>query len=68
MESKVGKILEVIIDEVSNGAIIGRTKGDAPEIDGIVTIKAGQCITSGDVTEVEITSFSDYDLIGSLVN
>ena len=68
MKAKVGQKMNVIIDEASGGSIIGRTKGDAPEIDGTVTINNGHSIVVGDIVEVEITSFSDYDLMGRLTN
>lgn len=68
MKAKIGQTMEVIVDDVIDDTIIGRTKGDAPEIDGTVTIKSGQCVMTGDIIEVEITSAGDYDLLGKLVN
>ncbi|MBK9586037.1 MAG: 30S ribosomal protein S12 methylthiotransferase RimO [Alphaproteobacteria bacterium] len=68
---KIGQVLEVIIDEIGepdeDGAIgaDGRSKGDAPEIDGTVFIRdlpAG--IKQGDIVKVLIEDAEDYDLFG----
>jgi ribosomal protein S12 methylthiotransferase len=60
--------MPIIIDEVSRKVITGRSKYDAPEIDGLVYIKnLGQYpdIKVGDIIEVEITACQDYDLYAS---
>lgn len=65
LEAKVGKTMEIIIDEVSRKLIVGRSKYDAPEIDGLVYIKnLGQYndIQVGDIINVEIIACKDYDL------
>ena len=64
MQAKVGKTLEVIIDEVDEEGAIGRTKGDAPEIDGVVLIRDGQQLTPGDIVQAEIEAADAYDLWG----
>ena len=65
LQAKIGTTMAIIIDEVSRKMIIGRSKYDAPEIDGLVYIKnLGQYpeIQIGDIIEVEITACQDYDL------
>lgn len=65
LEAKVGTQLPIIIDEVTRKFIIGRSKYDAPEIDGLVYIKnMGQYdqIQVGDIINVEIIGCKDYDL------
>lgn len=65
LQAKVGTHMDIIIDEVSRKFIIGRSKYDAPEIDGLVYIKnMGQyeTIQVGDIIKVEITDSKDYDL------
>jgi ribosomal protein S12 methylthiotransferase len=60
--------MPIIIDEVSRKVITGRSKYDAPEIDGLVYIKnLGQYpdIKVGDIIEVEIIACQDYDLFAS---
>jgi len=66
MLAKIGKTMEVIIDEVDEEGAIGRTKGDAPEIDGEVYIN-GECdLEPGQIVSVKIEHAEDYDLWGSL--
>jgi ribosomal protein S12 methylthiotransferase len=68
MQKKIGQVFDVIIDEVDEEGAIGRTKGDAPEIDGEVYIN-GECdLTPGDIVKVQVEHAEDYDLWGSLVS
>jgi ribosomal protein S12 methylthiotransferase len=67
MRAKVGRTLDVIIDEVHEDGAVGRTEGDAPEIDGIVEIEGADDLRPGDIVRVEITDADDYDLSGRLV-
>lgn len=62
LEKKIGTRMVVLVDEVSEENIIGRTEGDAPEIDGIVVIDNIIDANPGDFIEVEITDSSDHDL------
>jgi len=64
MQAKVGRTLEVIIDEVDEEGAIGRTQGDAPEIDGVVLVGNGQSLQPGDIVAVEIEAADAYDLWG----
>jgi ribosomal protein S12 methylthiotransferase len=66
MQTKIGSIFDVIIDDVEADNAIGRTKGDAPEIDGIVTIEGGTDLEPGDIVTVKITAADDYDLVARL--
>lgn len=68
LEKKVGKTLPVIIDSVNETEIIGRTQGDAPEIDGVVRIEQTSGISVGDIISVNVTSSDEYDLFGSEVS
>ncbi|MCX7726845.1 MAG: 30S ribosomal protein S12 methylthiotransferase RimO [Chitinispirillaceae bacterium] len=68
-EKKAGKILEVIIDgknETNPYLTEGRTKYDAPEVDGKVFIK--NCNNkAGEIVKVKIIKTDDYDLYGEIV-
>ncbi len=66
MRAKVGRTLDVIIDEMHEDGAVGRTEGDAPEIDGIVEIEGADDLRPGDIVRVEITDADDYDLSGRL--
>ncbi|AOY77264.1 30S ribosomal protein S12 methylthiotransferase RimO [Clostridium formicaceticum] len=67
---KISKILEVLVEEEleGSGEYLGRTKGDAPEIDGLVYIQTKTPIAIGDIVPVKITSALEYDLIGEKVD
>jgi len=60
----VGQSYDVIVDEVSNNIAVGRTQYDAPEIDKIVRIN--DFVEKGDIYQVKINDFNEYELIGSL--
>lgn len=64
--SLIGKQIEVIVDEVGEKNSIGRTYGDALEIDGMVRIY-GAKIKAGKFVQVRITKAEEYDLEGNIV-
>ncbi|HZK10233.1 MAG TPA: 30S ribosomal protein S12 methylthiotransferase RimO [Clostridia bacterium] len=61
----VGKTMDVLVDEIYEDSWIGRTKGDSPDVDGIVYVK-GKDVSLGDILKVKIVSNSEYDLIGEV--
>ncbi len=65
--AKVGKRIEVIIDEGGASSAKGRSKGDAPEIDGAVHIATRRPLRAGDIATVRVESAGAYDLWGSAV-
>jgi ribosomal protein S12 methylthiotransferase len=67
LQKKVGKRLPVIIDEAHGLSGKGRTKYDAPEIDGSVHIQSRRPLRAGDVVTVRIERADPYDLYGSAV-
>ncbi len=69
LAQKVGKTFEVIIDEANNSdEIVGRTKGDAPEIDGVIYLHAKNNLPKvGDIVMAKVTASDDYDLEGDIV-
>ena len=64
---KVGKRLPVIIDEANGLAAKGRTRYDAPEIDGNVHIQSRRPMRVGDILTVKIDRADAYDLYGTAV-
>lgn len=70
LQMKVNKTITVIIDEISEDELIGRSMADAPEIDGLVYInnKLQKNIQIGDIVKAKISHADEYDLWGELVN
>ena len=66
-KQKVGKRLPVIIDSVGGTIAVGRTKYDAPEIDGSVHASFRRPVRPGDIVTVKIEDADAYDLRGSVV-
>jgi ribosomal protein S12 methylthiotransferase len=66
LAGKVGKTLEVLIDEVDTDGAIARSYADAPEIDGLVHISrdASADLRVGEHCRVRIEGSDDYDLFG----
>jgi ribosomal protein S12 methylthiotransferase len=67
LQKKVGKRLPVIIDEAHSTVAKGRTKYDAPEIDGAVHIQSRRPLRAGDIVTVKMDRADAYDLYGSAV-
>jgi ribosomal protein S12 methylthiotransferase len=64
---KVGTRQAVLIDEVDEGSAKGRSKGDAPQVDGVVHVKSRRPLRVGEIATVKIERADDYDLHGSAV-
>jgi len=67
LKGRVGKTLPVIIDEPGATVATGRTKYDAPEIDGVVYVASGTPLKPGEIVNVKIESSDEYDLHGTAV-
>jgi len=65
LEEKVGRTLDVLIDDVNEEVAIGRSFADAPEIDGVVQVYSNKSLQVGEIVAVEIEEAGEYDLIGS---
>ncbi|MFB9991844.1 30S ribosomal protein S12 methylthiotransferase RimO [Deinococcus oregonensis] len=77
LAEKVGRVMDVIIDEFNDDEddapgtrLIGRTKGDAPGIDGQVYLFAGELagqLKIGDIVKARIEDSDEYDLYGEVL-
>ena len=67
LKAKVGTRQQIIIDEVGATVAKGRSKGDAPEIDGAVYVSSRRPLRVGEIATVKIERADDYDLHGSAV-
>lgn len=62
LQKKIGTTLHVLVDEIRDDKIIGRSWADAPEIDGEVIIENEWDLNPGDVFEAKVLDADDYDL------
>ena len=62
LAARVGKEIEVLIDEVDEDGAIGRSSADAPEIDGCVYVDSQTALKPGDKVRVRVTDSDEYDL------
>ena len=67
LKRKVGTRQQVIIDEVGPTVAKGRSKGDAPEIDGAVYVTSQRPLRVGEIATVKIERADEYDLHGTAV-
>ena len=67
LKRKVGSRQQVIIDEVGPSVAKGRSKGDAPEIDGAVYVLSRRPLRVGEIATVKIERADAYDLHGTAV-
>jgi ribosomal protein S12 methylthiotransferase len=61
-QSMIGRTIDVLIDEVDDEGATGRSKADAPEIDGSVFIEDAGDLKPGDMIEARVTGADEYDL------
>jgi ribosomal protein S12 methylthiotransferase len=66
LKRKVGTRLQVIIDEVGPAVAKGRSKADAPEIDGAVYLVSRRPLRVGEIVAAKIQRSDEYDLHGSV--
>jgi ribosomal protein S12 methylthiotransferase len=62
LQARVGRRCRVLVDAIERDVAIARSAGDAPEIDGIVRVRAGGKLKIGEFVEVRITAAGTYDL------
>ena len=64
LAAKIGRTIEVIVDRVEADGAVGRSKSDAPEIDGSVFLDPSAGTRVGDIVNARITRAGEYDLWG----
>jgi ribosomal protein S12 methylthiotransferase len=62
LAKRIGSRIQVIIDEVTEDGVTGRTMYDAPEIDGVASVISSEELAPGDIIEAVITETDDYDV------
>ena len=70
MKRRIGSVERVIIDGVSEESsllTVGRSEGEAPEVDGLIYIGNAHP-QPGSFVNVRLTDASEYDLVGEVVD
>ena len=62
LQAKVGREIDVLIDEVDEDGAVGRSSADAPEIDGCVYVSSDEPLKPGDLVRTRVTDADEYDL------
>ena len=65
-ESKINQTIDVIIEENAGEYYIGRSRWDAPEIDGVVRVHSEKALEIGKFYKVKIDSAAGIDLVGKV--
>ncbi|MFN7551582.1 MAG: 30S ribosomal protein S12 methylthiotransferase RimO [Pseudomonadota bacterium] len=66
LKRKVGTVQQVLIDEVGASVAVGRSRADAPEIDGKVFIHGAAGLKPGQFVDVRILKTEAHDLHGEI--
>ncbi|MFA5487687.1 MAG: 30S ribosomal protein S12 methylthiotransferase RimO [Candidimonas sp.] len=67
LKRKIGREIDVLIDEIDENGPIGRSSADAPEIDGNVFVNTEHALEPGDMVRVRVTDSDEYDLYADAV-
>ncbi|WP_298687945.1 30S ribosomal protein S12 methylthiotransferase RimO [uncultured Sphingomonas sp.] len=67
LQAKIGRTLDVLIDAADGDGATGRSKADAPEIDGEVHLRDAGHLAQGDIVRVLIEDADEHDLFGVAV-
>ena len=66
LAAKVGTMIDVLIDAVDadTGGATGRSKADAPEIDGEVHLRGAGGLQAGEIVTARVEESDEHDLFG----
>jgi ribosomal protein S12 methylthiotransferase len=64
LKAKVGRTLNVLVDQIEGDTAIARSSADAPEIDGLVKVRGAKRFKPGEFASVRITRADEHDLWG----
>ncbi|MCB1617035.1 MAG: 30S ribosomal protein S12 methylthiotransferase RimO [Pseudomonadales bacterium] len=62
LRRRLGKTIDVLIDEVDEQGAVGRSFADAPEIDGLVYLNGDFAVKPGDIVKATVEHADEYDL------
>ncbi len=63
LAAKVGRTIDIIIDEIDVDEAVGRSQWDAPEIDGAVYLPDSAELPVGEIVRAEVLGVEGYDLV-----
>jgi ribosomal protein S12 methylthiotransferase len=66
LEQRIGRIIQVLVDDIDEEGAIARSSADAPEIDGLVYVTDGHDLEIGDFATVTVTDCDVHDLFATL--
>ena len=66
LQQKIGRTLDVLVDQVDDKGAVGRCYADSPEVDGVVFLDGETHLKPGDMVTATVTESSDYDLWAEL--
>ena len=67
LERKIGREIEVLVEEADEEGAVARSQADAPEIDGLVHIPDGEHLEVGEFVRVRVTDCDVHDLYAEAV-
>jgi ribosomal protein S12 methylthiotransferase len=67
LATRVGREETVLVDAIEGNVALARSRGDAPEVDGVVRVRGGGELPVGEFARVRITRAGDHDLAATLV-
>lgn len=62
LATRVGREIDVIVDEVDEEGASGRSQWDAPEIDGSVFLNEDTSLVPGEIVKARVVHADEYDL------
>ena len=67
LAARVGQRIKVLVDETTPSGAVGRSRWDAPEIDGKVHVASRRPLRPGDLLTVKVDRADAYDLFATAV-
>jgi ribosomal protein S12 methylthiotransferase len=62
LQAKIGTEIDILVDTIEDDRAIGRSKADAPDIDGQVYLSDPTDLEVGDIVTATVVDADDYDL------
>jgi ribosomal protein S12 methylthiotransferase len=66
LQAKLGRQMQVLVDETGKTGAVARSSADAPEIDGVVRVRDGKRLKPGEFAQVVVEAADEHDLFARL--